>query len=55
MSSLEALTLDHRLLPPGWEDELTADEKASRRERWCVDDGSVGVDYELHISVGLDM
>lgn len=37
-------------LPEGWTDDMTEEEKRERKEEWCIDDGSVGVDYELIIS-----
>lgn len=37
-------------VPEGWTDDMTAEEKAERKEQWCIDDGSTGVDYELVIS-----
>ena len=37
-------------VPEGWTDDMTAKEKAERKEEWCIDDGSTGVDYKLFIS-----
>ena len=45
----ETETLTVRV-PEGWTDDMTAEEKAERKEQWCIDDGSTGVDYELLIS-----
>ena len=33
--------------PEGWTDDMTDEEKEKRKKEWCIDDGSVGVKYEL--------
>jgi hypothetical protein len=37
-------------VPEGWTNTLSEEEKAARKDDWCIDDASCAVDYSLVIT-----